>query len=345
MKHLDPDFRDSIFASIDKSGNVVVGGMPFTPVGVLTANADAYKEAFLSWLNDVWIPSKQDVLGDVLKDRINKQRYGELLAAVKAQQVVPFIGSGMSSPSGMPLWSGFLRDLQKVSTMPLADLDALLAAGQYEEAAERLLVAMPMHLFNERLEQTFLARTISEIAGSVRFIPEIFDDTFITTNFDNVLELVSHANDQPFEEILKGASIEQFRMMRGRGKRCLLKVHGDHMNPQGRVLTRAEYDAAYGPGCAARTELQYVFGSEPLLFLGCSLYEDRTMQLLKEVVTADPNTPKNYAFMKRPSDPAALVLREHFLTDRKIFAIWYDGDHDESIEALFYGMLHELGKV
>jgi hypothetical protein len=185
----------------------------------------------------------------------------------------------------------------------------------------------------------------ADILGSVRLIPEIFTDTIVTTNFDNVLEEVHRTREKPLQEVLNGTAIAQFRVLRGKGKRCLLKIHGDHRTRNGRVLTRDEYEAAYGRGCAARIELEHIFSSEPLLFLGCSLQADRTMELLREVVCADDGTPRNYAFLKRPPDDGIRLTREHFLAERKIFPIWYENGHDESLEALLFGLVRAAGKV
>ena len=338
MKRLDREFREAVTASIDGSGNVVVAGVPFAPVKILEYEQYSYDDAFLSWLNNEWTPIREDRLAEILNDATNKQRFDELSSAVKAERVVPFIGSGLSGPSGMPLWSSFLRQIRKSSTLPEAELEKLLGLGQFEAAASALLSKMPVHLFNERLEQTFRVHSDSEIIGAVHFVPEIFNETIVTTNFDDILEVIHRSAATPFDEILNGNSIAQFRQLRGKGRRCLLKIHGDHENPIGRVLTTAEYDAAYGPGCLARIELEHLFSSEPLLFMGCSLQADRTMILLQEVVASDNGTPRKYAFMKRPSDDVMWIEREHFLTERKIFPIWYKGDHDQSVEALLFGL-------
>jgi hypothetical protein len=345
MKQLDPEFREALSADIDVDGSVVIGGVAFSPVQILERDQDSYREAFLGWIDGDWVPIREERLSDILADGTNKQRFDELLNTIKGGRVVPFIGSGMSAPSKMPLWSDFLRSLCASSAFSSHELEAMLTSGEFEEAATALLAKMPKHLFDERLEETFRSRIENKIDGAVRFIPDIFTGTAITTNFDDVLETVYRAVETPYQEVLNGNSIAQFRKLRAKGFRCLLKIHGHYSNPEGRVLTRTEYDAAYGVGCAARVELEYVFGSEPLLFMGCSLSNDRTVQLLKEIVDEDNGTPRNYAFMKRPNDGVTQLAREHFLSERKIFPVWYDGDHDESIEALLVGILRATGKL
>ena len=216
--------------------------------------------------------------------------------------------------------------------------------GQFEAAASALLSKMPVHLFNERLEQTFRCPAEDDVIGAVRLIPEVFSETIVTTNFDDILENVHRFAQLPLDEVLNGSLIAQFRQMRGRGRRCLLKIHGHYENPMGRVLTTEEYDAAYGIGCLARVELENIFRTEPLLYMGCSLQEDRTMLLLREVVVTDGGAPRKYAFMQRPVSKATWIEREHFLTERKIFTIWYEGDHDQSVEALLFGLHQAIAK-
>ena len=44
-------------------------------------------------------------------------------------------------------------------------------------------------------------------------------------------------------------------------------------------------------------------------------------------------------------DRNKIVGREHFLTERNIFPIWYDGDHNTDIEALLVGLIDDLKKL
>lgn len=68
------------------------------------------------------------------------------------------------------------------------------------------------------------------------------------------------------------------------------------------------------------------------------------MVLLKEIADSDRNMPRHYAFLKMPESPNKMRMREHFLSERNIFPIWYDGEHDADIEALLVGLMEELNK-
>ena len=69
------------------------------------------------------------------------------------------------------------------------------------------------------------------------------------------------------------------------------------------------------------------------------------MTLLKEIADSDRSMPRHYALLERPRTPKKTVEREHFLTERNIFPIWYDGDHDTDIEALLVGLMELLKKL
>jgi len=195
---------------------------------------------------------------------------------------------------------------------------------------------MPSQLFNERFLQTFRPRINAQIAGPVRLLPHMFRSLVITTNYDNVIENLFGENW--FQHIVFGQSITNFRRFRSGGSHCLLKLHGQYNQPETRILTKLEYDAFYGDGCVGREEVALIFKNNSLLFLGCSLKDDRTMALMHDVASLDPNMPNHYAFLKE-EDP--ILEREHFLAARNIFPIWYQKDeaHDDAIEALLLGLI------
>jgi hypothetical protein len=101
----------------------------------------------------------------------------------------------------------------------------------------------------------------------------------------------------------------------------------------------AEYAAAYEPGSTIREELTLLYRSNSLLFLGCSLGGDRTVQLVAEVAGSDANMPKHYAFLECPPTDRKRVERENWLTKRGIYPIWYTDDHDAAMSCLLSGLI------
>ncbi|WP_219577978.1 hypothetical protein, partial [Vibrio parahaemolyticus] len=68
---------------------------------------ETYEIAFNEWLAE-----KQELLlekaCEILDIHDNKARFEQLVRVHKAGSLVPFIGAGLSIPSGYPSWTAFL---------------------------------------------------------------------------------------------------------------------------------------------------------------------------------------------------------------------------------------------
>ncbi len=324
-----------------------VGRFGYTGADILKlAGEAAYKQAFGDWIWEEWLPTRRDRKDELLKLDSNEARFNELKKMIASGGAIPFVGSGMSAPTGMPIWGQFLRDTcKRTKGFTVRQLEACLTAGNFEEAASRIFGAMPPQLFNECFELNFTIKADQTIDGAVRLLPLLFESIVITTNFDAILEDVYTESEKTFQAILHGMDVGDFRKRTVLGSRCLLKLHGNYNASHGRVLLKDEYDDFYLPASNGRKEHSLIFHRGGMLFLGCSLLLDRTMILLKEVADADKNMPRHYAFLQRPKTAKKIVEREHFLTERNIFPIWYDGDHSTDVEALLVGLLEDLKKL
>jgi hypothetical protein len=345
MDFLHTVFEDQLELQPDAKGNIVIGDTVFSPVAILRADEAAYREEFSKWLSDRWLPEQNEMLEQILNVHANRKRFADLCTTLKNGHLVPLVGSGMSIPTGLSAWSGFLRALRLHSSMSEKELEDLLSKWAYEEAAECLAAAMPGRLFDERIEHDLRIDDPEDICGSVEFLPELFDKLVLTTNLDDLLERMYEVRDHRFSHVLSGCAIGEYRRVKASSERILLKFHGDCRSRDGRVLGKTEYDKAYTNGTPIREELTTIYRTHSILCIGCSLNPDRTVGLLAEVAKLDPGMPKHYAFLQRPSDTNMLRKREHFLTERDVFPIWYPGDHDESIQGLFVGMMQYMGRL
>lgn len=348
MKFLQQEFEESIIATVDKAGIVFIGETPFAPTVILQTDPEAYDEEFNRWKSEEWFPKKQEKLNEILRYGSNQDRFDNLLERIESERVVPFVGSGMSKPSGMPMWREFLERVQLDSKMTAQNLKELLDTGDYETAASALKAALPQRLFDEKLQNTFRARSFDQISGPIKVLPYLFGFTVITTNYDNIIEIIFAECDRSFSSIFFGKRIEDHVEFREKNERYLLKLHGDYLRPPTRVLFKEEYEECYRDESPFKAELSFIYQRYSLLFLGCSLYNDRTVSLLHEVANRDQNMPKHYAFLSLPDNEAKRIEREHFLTERGIFPIWYvaeNNNHDEPIEALLVGLLERLGRL
>lgn len=334
MDFLKGKFDDELVAEINpKDGKVYVEGYPFTPYSILNADPTIYEEAFSDWRekrnNDYLI--KADEILDLYN---NKRRFNKLKESYRRGAVIPFLGAGMSIPSGYPGWTEFLRQLRNETRVSEEDLNDLLSKGKYEEAAQVLADDMPAGSFDEAIESAF--GSDERLAGPINLFPYIFDTSVITTNFDNVIKRCYEVADLHFSETLLGASARELPKLLGQGSKVLVKLHGKFNSANDRVLTYLEYQRHYGEQPCLRTVIEAIC-TRTLLFVGCSLSVDRTILALirhSKEKGYDVAT-RHYAFLSIGECEDRLARRDE-LAKANIFPIWYPAEdgHDECIEAL-----------
>jgi len=217
-------------------------------------------------------------------------------------------------------------------------LECLLNQSQYEEAADLIAASTNIRLLSERIEHELRIDDPRTIKGAVRLLPGLFPALAITTNLDRILENLYGLYGQPFNHVLIAAELGRYRALKSPNDRFLLKLHGDCGRVNGRVLLSSEYEATYGNAGLVREELALFYRHNHLLFVGCSLGHDRTVRLIEETATADPNMPKHYGLLPEPDSEAVRIDRENFLTQRGIYPIWYKLPHDEALVALLDGL-------
>jgi hypothetical protein len=137
-------FRLSDGTEID--GGVFIGSTEFLPVEILREDSNAYREEFELWLSESWQPEQEERRSAILALYANAKRYEDLVAAVERQQVVPFVGSGMSASSGLPTWSDLLRRIRGFTVIEPVELEKLLGLSSFEEAADLLASKMNRRL-------------------------------------------------------------------------------------------------------------------------------------------------------------------------------------------------------
>lgn len=316
---------------------VLVGNAEFLPKELLN-EFELYEEEFYSWIHNDWRMQQSERRNAILDLPHNMNRYYDLQAAVTRKQVVPFIGSGMSVPSGIPTWSDFLKSLGEYVSCDSSELNQLICASFFEEAADLIASSTNPRLFAERIEHSLRIGDTAIVYGPVGLLPELFSNLVITTNLDEVLEHLYEESGMSFEHVLSGTCIAEYRQVKNPQERFLLKMHGDYRSQKDRVLLSEEYREVYQEGSIVYEEISLLFRTNSLLFLGCSLREDRTVGLIEAVSNTDKNMPKHFALLPTPETKTLRINREEFLTQKGIYPIWYELPHDDAIMALLEGL-------
>lgn len=335
-------WRPKYHEYLNIEGDVEIIGSTFQRSRILKElEPETYQLSFEDWVAERK-GSLFDVAHQVLGAHDNAHRFEALKKAWASQNVVPFIGAGLSMPSGYPGWTKFLWSLQEESHVNAADLESLLESGDYEGAAQLIHDDLGSALFNKQLQECFDRGCPA--AGAINLLPIVFPDSnVVTTNFDKLLESAFLGQSQGFDQVILGSNLgEAFRILSA-GGRYLLKLHGSCETVANRILLRDEYNQAYGDiGTVGRFFSRFLFGKS-LLFVGCSLMTDRTLRTMEHVVKLEGahTLPQHYAFLEL-KDGVDRVERKKALAKANIFPIWYpEGEHDDSIEALLLALMEE----
>lgn len=167
------DFLKPLYdEELNSEGDVEIVGSVFTRSRILVElEPQTYSLTFAEWIEE----RKANLLvkaDEILDQFDNRNRFEQLKKGVKAGATIPFVGAGLSLPSGYPGWTAFLYQLCEESHVQKEDLDRLLSAGDYEQAAQVLHDDLGAALFNENLEGMFSSE--KEITGVIHYLPLLF---------------------------------------------------------------------------------------------------------------------------------------------------------------------------
>lgn len=335
-------WRPKYHEYLNSEGDVAIIGSTFQRSRILRElEPETYQLSFEDWVEERKT-GLRELVDQVLATHDNENRFNALKMAYESRNVIPFLGAGISIPSGYPGWTKFLWDLQAESHVKENELEPLLNSGDYEGAAQIIYDDLGSTLFSKQLQECFNRNCVA--TGAINLLPLVFPNSnVITTNFDKLLESAFSGQSQGFDQVVFGTNLEEALRILSSGGRYLLKLHGSCEMVASRVLLHGEYEQAYSDsGIVERFFSRFLFGKS-LLFVGCSLLTDRTLRTMEQVVAAEGahTLPQHYAFLEL-KDGFDRVERKKTLARANIFPIWYpEGEHDESIEALLLALMED----
>jgi hypothetical protein len=296
---------------------------------------EAYVAERASWENESVEEEHREAKNLLQKPGINGI-FQDLVDAVRRHRIVPFVGAGLSKPMDLPTWREALDDLREKLLPKDVKLKAQIAAGQYLEAAETLVNQDPTAV-NAYIRSRF---KVLVLKGPIDQLPKLATGCVVTTNFDAAIEEAYKLLGLQFEGYMHGTQSHNFMGRLARGDRCILKLHGDATDdPTSFVFTKKQYAKAYGKSFNFKKPLakalRQIYISNTLLFLGCSLEQDMTLDLFKHVKNqSDYEIPVHFAILPEQDDPQETQKKESRLLGLNIYPIWYPGGHHECVEKL-----------
>lgn len=282
----------------------------------------------------------------------NKQQayFAELVTAVRRRRVVPFVGAGLSAaaPMNMPLWGEALERIkERIKSQPAGPFKAALRKRDYFAAAQ-LLFDSNATLAAEYISSTYGQRDVV-LRGPICLLHELAEGSIVTTNFDEFIEQALTDAQKPLSATFYGLNENVFFPRLTRGDRCLLKLHGDAQDDRTHVFTFNQYVEKYGQPFdftkPLPKALRQIYVGSSLLFLGCALENDWTMDLFRQVKqTNEYEVPKHFAVMEAPGNARKQEQKATELLTCNIQPIWYPHGQHQYVEKLLLLLLDVVSR-
>lgn len=319
---------------------------------LFAGDKEAYHQAFKSYRDQ----KRREVFsGDYIKTTFgdehwlerNEQRFDQLVALLKEKSVVPFIGAGVSVAGGFRTWKEHLRDQGRTAGLDSAVIEAHLARGEFEAVIEAIETTRGADVFAQEIRDAF-SKT-GKLENITLRITELFKDTLITTNYDRLIE---HAFDTGPGEEVQVINSTSAMGPRDPNMIAIIKLHGDVRSPASCILGKRQYDEAYGATALDFARpipklLQFHYTTSNLLFIGCSLNNDRTVQVFKAVkedqrAKGALDLPQHFSIEQAPESLAELENRKATLLKLGITPIWFPKGEFGKVEAILRHAYNEL---
>ena len=283
----------------------------------------------------------------------NRNVFRMIVEAQKGGNLSPFVGAGLSCPFGYKLWGGVLAELAEYIPTEADRKTALeqIHNSQYEEAAQTILDAYPFMLDQlPGIVSPDILRTCSEEVkrtSAAWVLPLLFPKGLVlTTNFDRVLEHVYLAHRNEAIPTVTPMNQDRLDQLCQNQALSLFKLHGDigseAVSIDDLVFTGAQYDKHYAANSPLVAALARWFSNRRLLFLGCSLNADRTMQVLQQV-SLSQNGIRHYAILG--CKKADIVKRSKELAALGILPIFYDDSNHDALRVILERLLEETNQT
>ena len=277
-----------------------------------------------------------------LSELINFQSNRNRLDRVKnnRKNIVPFVGAGISKGCGLYLWQELLDKLATEYFTP-AQINSLKSANDVFGYADRIVDAagnseMIMRRIGEIFDETEVIHT--EIPS---LLVSSFSPMIVTTNYDTLLEEASLDSSLGVIKPLLPCHIGQVNEAIMLNDRRLLKLHGSVEEISSIILSTKQYKKYYGKKGKRENRmlpiyLKKIFEGKKVLFVGCSLNKDFTLDILRECVKSNHNI-SHFAILPYISDVERQVMRQRKLTKLGIEAIYYpEGDFEAVGQLIHY---------
>ena len=286
----------------------------------------------------------------------NRDVYEDLKKTYLGGKMIPFVGAGLSVFCGYLQWKDLLIKLlgyvgSEKKRSEISDLiqnnEYLVAAGKIQEAYPMLLRALKKLIPYDKIENCTPVKLMNSAAY---LLPPLFPESpVVTTNFDRVLEYVNEKQGKKFDTILHPDDVGQLTQTMQYHRHNLFKLHGDigkdSMTDKKIVFTEQQYEEAYTKQQDIKDALLNWFRNSVMLFLGCSLSKDRTLDLLEEVRRSSRQGAEHFAILPCENSEEAAQKLKTLYNNYGIMPIFYPKDQHDSVQVILERLLEETNQA
>jgi len=234
------------------------------------------------------------------KDTQNFKDFLELYTN-NPDRVIFFVGAGLSMPL-FPSWASFLTQLVndtdskgKLQFDKQELLDKLANGSNFLEIADCCAEAIGKTEYREIIEKHFDKDfKYEEVPEAYKALLTLQFKSVITTNYDRIPEVGGRGSFSCYTNKNISESLKAIE----KGKKIVLKIHGDILNQDSIILTGEDFKSIIHNNTAVQSGLRSLFATSTICFLGFGLSDPHFNLILDYLSSINSGqTIIHYAFL------------------------------------------------
>ena len=221
----------------------------------------------------------------------------EIVDLVKKDELVLFIGSGLSAYAGFPTAKMLTEVLCNELTLGVDKVRGLDEVSQY--------------YINDKGEQGFVSLVKKEFQRVTQTKLDLHEKLFIikcskiiTTNWDDLIEITCQKSSRPFQVVVNHEQTTKYND----NQTGIFKMHGDLHHPSLIIAGKDQYEGYTTSHGFMITKLKSLFQNHSILFIGYSLQDTDFNQIRHLVGTELGNIRKSYVIIPEINDHQKTAL-------------------------------------
>ncbi|HHP5663993.1 SIR2 family protein [Bacillus cereus group sp. RP29] len=205
----------------------------------------------------------------------------------RKENLIPFMGSGLSVPFNLPNWKGMLNGFSRYLKKGYEGYyNDKLDEGDYFEALsylkkssflskDELIQEQIVDIFNEKINMK-----IERENHNYQDVLDLNSDFYLTTNYDNIFSTIRGSFHPP----LMWDDIENMQKFLGEKKQSIVHLHGMIHKPKTMIVTKESYDGLYKNEDFMRI-ISTFMSNKSFIFLGFSFQDVYFKDLYEKIIS------------------------------------------------------------